>query len=96
MKEKKQVKDRYYGFLFFIFVALLLIAGVVAVQQIRVAQVVVKVSSIEDSVTRIEDGVGELIETVRKFKWAHEEASDSSIRQGEDIQVGVGDRRETR
>jgi len=95
MKKKEQVKDRYYSFLFFIFVALIIVFGVVAVQQIRNAQMAVKIIIIEDSVTRIEVSMDKVIEAIKKYDWEHEEASDFSQQTDRGIEVGVGDRKET-
>lgn len=90
------IKERYDGFLFFVLVALILVFAVVSVMQIRVAQFNARMSVVEDKVTRVESGVGELIEAVKKHNWAHEEASDFSQKSDRGIEVGVGDRREER
>ena len=87
-------KERYDAFLFFVLAALILVFAVVAVQQVRVAQVVVKTSAIEDSVTRIEVSMDKVIEAIKKYNWVHEEASDFSQKSDRGIEVGVGDRRE--
>lgn len=92
----KRVEDRYYSFLFFIFAALILVFTVVTVQQIRMAQFNKRMCSVEDSVTRIEDGVDELIDAVKKYGWEHEEARDFSQQTDRGTEVGTGDRREGR
>jgi uncharacterized protein HemX len=88
---------------FFVLVALLLIFGVIAVLQIRMVQfnkrmymVEKRMHTVEDSVTRIEDGMEECVRAIRKYGWAHEEASDFSRKSDRGIEVGVGDRTRTR
>jgi len=94
--KKEPLKQRYDAFLFFVLAALILVFAVVTVMEIRIAQFDKRMSSVEDSVTRIEDGVQELMEVVRKYDWAHEEASDFSQQSDRGTEVGVGDRREGR
>lgn len=91
-----QMKQKYDAFLFFVLVALIIVFAVVSVIQIRVAQFDKRMSSVEDSVTRIEDGMQEVIEAVRRYEWAHEEASDFSQQSDRGVEVGVGDRRATK
>jgi len=88
--KKEPTRRRYDAFLFFVLVALILVFAVVAVQQVRMAQFNAKLSSIEDSVTRIESGIGGLVGTVERY----ERALDLPEQQDERIEVGVGDRRE--
>jgi len=88
--KKKLPKQRYDAFLFFVLVALVLVFAVVAVQQIRMAQMNTRISSIEGSVMRIESGVGGLVGTVERY----ERALDLPEQQDGRIEGGVGDRRE--
>lgn len=98
MKKKKlitlPIKEKYDAFLFFVLVGLIIVFGVVAVQQIRVAQVVVKISVIEDSVTRIENSMQKVIEAIKKYDWERAEVLDFSQQINRGIEVGVGDRKE--
>jgi len=98
MKKKKKVpiKEKYDAFLFFVFVALILVFAVVAVQQIRNAQMAVKIIIIEGSVTRIEVSMDKVIEAIKKYDWEHQSASDFSQQTDRGIEVGVGDRKETK
>ena len=98
MKKKKKVpiKEKYDAFLFFVLVALVIVSAIVVVQQIRIMQFNQRMSLVEDSVTRIEGSVQEAIEAIRKYNWAHEEASDFSQQSDRGTEVGVGDRRETK
>jgi len=82
--------------MFFVLVALITVFAVVAVQQIRIAQFNKRMHIVEDSVTRIEDGMEECVRAIRKYKWTHEEASDFSQQSDRGIEVGVGDRKERR
>ncbi len=70
MKKKEQVKDRYYGFLFFIFAYLILVSSIVVVQQIRISQFNNRLFLIENSVERIESGVGGLVGTIERYERA--------------------------
>jgi len=88
--KKKLIKQRYDAFLFFVLVGLILIAAIVTVQQIRIIQFNERLSSIEDSVGRIESGIGGLVGTVERY----EKALDLPGVDDEKIEVGVGDRRE--
>jgi len=63
--KKKLPKQRYDAFLFFVLVALVLVFAVVVVQQLRMAQFNAKLSVIEDSVTRIEDGLSVLLKDTK-------------------------------
>ena len=94
--KKEPTRRRYDAFLFFVLAALVLVFGGFAVMQIRVSQFDKRMSSVEDSVTRIEDGMQELVEAVKKYDWAHEAASDFSQESDRGIEVGVGDRGEER
>ena len=88
--KKVQVRQRNEVFLFFVFAALIMIFGLVLIQQMRDARFDARLSSIEDSVTRIEAGVGSLVGTVTRY----EKALDLPGVDVEKLEVGVGDRRE--
>ena len=78
--------------MFFVLAALILVFAVVVVMQIRVVQFDKRLSSIESSVTRIEAGVGGLVGVVERY----EKALDLPELGDEKIEVGVGDRKETK
>ena len=90
------IKEKYDAFLFFVLVALIIVFAVVAVQQIRNAQMAVKIIIIEDSVTRIEGSMDKVIEAIKKYDWEHQSALDFSQQSDRGTEVGVGDRRETK
>lgn len=86
MKKKETINDKYYSFLFFIFIALILIFTIVTVQQIRMAKFDAKLDSIEDSVERIKSGVGGLVGTIERYERALDLPGEEEL--GEDFLVG--------
>jgi len=92
MKKKLPKSKKNDLLLFFVLVALVLVYAVVTVAQIRLAQFNARLSSIEDSVTRIEESTKGLVDVVERY----ESALDLPEQQDGRIEVGVGDRREGR
>jgi len=88
--KKEPTRRRYDAFLFFVLAALILVFGVVTVTQIRIAQFNKRMSSVEDSVTRIEDGMEKLVGVVRRYERA------LNLPEIDDGRIEVGDRRETK
>lgn len=89
--KKEPTRQRYDAFLFFVLVALIVVFAVVTVMQIRVAQFDKRMSSVEGSVTRIENGMDELVGVVRRYERALDIPGQQDL--GTE-QVAVGDRRE--
>jgi len=65
-----------------------MIFGLVLIQQMRDARFDVRLSSIEDSVTRIEDGMEKLVGVVERYENA------LNLPEIDDGRIEVGDRRE--
>lgn len=63
-------RRRYDAFLFFVFAGLVVIFGLVFLEQMRDARFDARLSSIEDSVTRIEEGMDELVSVVERYERA--------------------------
>lgn len=90
MLEKKKLNV----FLLFVLVALILILGVVSVQQIRMAQFNKRLTSIEGSVIRMENAVNNVVGAAERFNSEYERAMTPPKSTDDGIQVGIGDRKE--
>lgn len=87
-KMKKEPPERKYDvFLFFVFAALVMVFGLVLLEQMRDARFDARLSSIEDSVTKVEEGMDELVGVVRAYKRA------LNLPEVDDRGIEVGDRR---
>lgn len=90
--KKERVKQKCDAFLLFVLVVLIMIFGLVFLEQIRDARFDARLSSIEGSVTRIEGGVEKLVGVIQRY----ERALDFPGQEDEDVQVGLGDRKVTK
>jgi len=88
--KKKPVRQQNEVFLFFVFAALIMVFGLVLVGQMRDARFDARLSSIEDSVTRIENSTGQFVNVMERY----ERALALPGVDDEKIEVGVGDSRE--